>query len=158
MNYCRSFSTKSANSGHPPRTLWCDASVRSFCRTVRVPACAPLVVHCGRSPFNENFGLASTPVIPGWRLFCVSRPSRVLARRGAWPGGAAAGAIGARRFETMLDPNVAGCAEEIGADVGQIRGGPNARGQWLVNSGNDGNAVRTRWRSLFGVIAFRWVQ
>jgi len=27
-----------------------------------------------------------------------------------------------------------------------------------VHSGNDGNAVRTRWRSLFGVIAFRWVQ
>ena len=42
--------------------------------------------------------------------------------------------------------------------VGEILGGPNARGRWLVHSGNDGNAVRTRWRSLFGVIAFRWVQ
>src|SRR5437773_2309101 len=39
--------------------------------------------------------------------------------------------------------------------VGEIRGGPNARGQWLVHSGNDGNAVRTRWRSLRGAIAFR---
>ena len=28
-------------------------------------------------------------------------------------------------------------------------------GQWLVNSGNDGNAVRTRPRSLRGVIALR---
>ncbi len=39
--------------------------------------------------------------------------------------------------------------------VGEIRGGPNTRGQWLVHSGNDGNAVRTRWRSLRGAIAFR---
>ena len=42
--------------------------------------------------------------------------------------------------------------------VGEIRGGPNARGQWLVHSGNDGDAVRTRWRSLLGAIAFRWVR
>jgi len=42
--------------------------------------------------------------------------------------------------------------------VGEIRGGPNARGQWLVHSGNDGNAVRTRWRSLRGAIAFRYVR
>ena len=42
--------------------------------------------------------------------------------------------------------------------VGEIRGGPNARGQWLVHSGNDGNAVRTRWRSLLGAIALRWVR
>jgi hypothetical protein len=42
--------------------------------------------------------------------------------------------------------------------VGKIRGGPNKRGGWLVHSGNDSNAVRTRWRSLRGVIAFRWVQ
>jgi hypothetical protein len=42
--------------------------------------------------------------------------------------------------------------------VGEIRGGLNKRGEWLVHSGNDGNAVRTRWRSLRGAIAFRWVQ
>jgi hypothetical protein len=42
--------------------------------------------------------------------------------------------------------------------VGEIRAGPNARGQWLVHSGNDGCAVRTRWRSLRGAIAFRWVR
>jgi hypothetical protein len=42
--------------------------------------------------------------------------------------------------------------------VGEIRGGPNARGRWLVHSGNDGNAVRTRWRLLLGAIAFRWVR
>lgn len=41
--------------------------------------------------------------------------------------------------------------------VGVIRGGPDGSGQWLVESGNDGNAVRTRYRSLRGAIAFRYV-
>jgi hypothetical protein len=39
--------------------------------------------------------------------------------------------------------------------VGIIRGGPDAGGRWLIESGNDGNAVRTRRRSLAGAIAFR---
>jgi hypothetical protein len=37
--------------------------------------------------------------------------------------------------------------------VGKIVGRNN--GQWIVRSGNDGHAVRTRARSLAGVIAFR---
>lgn len=37
--------------------------------------------------------------------------------------------------------------------VGKIVGREN--GQWLVRSGNDGHAVRTRARSLAGAIAFR---
>jgi hypothetical protein len=37
--------------------------------------------------------------------------------------------------------------------VGEIVGQEN--GQWVVRSGNDGHAVRTRARSLAGVIAFR---
>jgi hypothetical protein len=37
--------------------------------------------------------------------------------------------------------------------VGEIVGQDN--GQWVVRSGNDGHAVRTRPRSLAGVIAFR---
>ncbi len=41
--------------------------------------------------------------------------------------------------------------------VGEIRGGPDRFGRYLVHSGNDGNAVRTRWRSLRGAIAFRLV-
>lgn len=41
--------------------------------------------------------------------------------------------------------------------VGVIAGPPDARGRWLVHSGNDGNAVRTRYRSLRGAIAFRHV-
>lgn len=35
--------------------------------------------------------------------------------------------------------------------------GKAADGEWIVHSGNDGNAVRTRPRSLAGVIAFRYV-
>jgi hypothetical protein len=39
--------------------------------------------------------------------------------------------------------------------VGLIEGGPDAHGRWLVRSGNDGHAVRTRYLSLAGAIAFR---
>jgi hypothetical protein len=35
--------------------------------------------------------------------------------------------------------------------------GQTSDGQWIVHSGNDGGAVRTRPRSLAGVIAFRYV-
>ncbi|RTL52928.1 MAG: hypothetical protein EKK40_06970 [Bradyrhizobiaceae bacterium] len=40
----------------------------------------------------------------------------------------------------------------VGVIVGQ-----DASGEWLVHSGNDGGAVRTRARSLAGVIAYRRV-
>jgi hypothetical protein len=39
--------------------------------------------------------------------------------------------------------------------VGRIVGRAG-NGQWIVNSGNDGHAVRTRLRSVAGAIAFRW--
>jgi hypothetical protein len=38
--------------------------------------------------------------------------------------------------------------------VGKIVG--QQGGTWVVESGNDGHAVRTRPRSLAGVIAIRW--
>jgi hypothetical protein len=38
--------------------------------------------------------------------------------------------------------------------VGKIVGREN--GQWIVQSGNDGHAVRTRPRSMAGAIAFRF--
>ena len=38
--------------------------------------------------------------------------------------------------------------------VGKIVGQEN--GQWIIQSGNDGHAVRTRPRSVAGVIAVRW--
>jgi len=34
--------------------------------------------------------------------------------------------------------------------------GQAGNGQWVVKSGNDGNAVRERVRSMSGAIAFRW--
>lgn len=40
--------------------------------------------------------------------------------------------------------------------VGKIVG-RDSGGRWLVYSGNDGHAVRTRARSLAGAIAFRYV-
>ena len=39
--------------------------------------------------------------------------------------------------------------------VGKIVGAPDAKGRWLVTSGNDGNAVRTRYLSIAKAIAFR---
>jgi hypothetical protein len=38
--------------------------------------------------------------------------------------------------------------------VGKIVGQEN--GQWIIQSGNDGHAVRTRVRSIAGAIAIRW--
>ena len=38
--------------------------------------------------------------------------------------------------------------------VGKIVGQQN--GQWIVESGNDGHAIRTRARSITGAIAIRW--
>jgi hypothetical protein len=38
--------------------------------------------------------------------------------------------------------------------VGKIVGQEN--GQWLIESGNDGHALRTRARSIAGAIAIRW--
>lgn len=39
--------------------------------------------------------------------------------------------------------------------VGIIRGGPDSRGRWLIESGNDGHAVRTRYRSIAGAVGIR---
>jgi len=39
--------------------------------------------------------------------------------------------------------------------VGKIVGAPDPKGRWLVTSGNDGNAVRTRYLSVAKAIAFR---
>jgi hypothetical protein len=75
-------------------------------------------------------------------VFGVSDPRLNLARNwasvGANAGGPQVGAV-------VVWPH----------HVGVIRGGPNGDGEWLVESGNDGHAVRTRYRSLRGAIAFR---
>lgn len=78
------------------------------------------------------------------RVFGVSDPRLNLARNWAGVGSSAGGPqVGA----VVVWPH----------HVGVIRGGPNGNGEWLVESGNDGGAVRTRYRSLHGAIAFRHV-
>jgi hypothetical protein len=77
-------------------------------------------------------------------VFGVSDPRLNLARNWASVGSSAGGPqVGA----VVVWPH----------HVGVIRGGPDAHGDWLVESGNDGHAVRTRYRSLRGAIAFRSV-
>jgi hypothetical protein len=77
-------------------------------------------------------------------VFGIADPRLNLARNWAKQGSSAGG------------PHV-GAVVVWPHHVGVIRGGPDGNGQWLVESGNDGNAVRTRYRSLRGAIAFRFV-
>jgi hypothetical protein len=78
------------------------------------------------------------------RVFGVADPRLNLARNWASVGANAGGpSIGA----VVVWPH----------HVGVIRGGPDSNGDWLIESGNDGHAVRTRYRSLRGAIAFRSV-
>jgi hypothetical protein len=78
------------------------------------------------------------------RVFGVSDPRLNLARNWASVGSSAGGPqVGA----VVVWPH----------HVGVIRGGPNGSGEWLVESGNDGGAVRTRYRSLRGAITYRYV-
>lgn len=65
--------------------------------------------------------------------------ARNWAKRGRSAGGPAVGAVVV-------------WAHHVGVIVGRA-----ANGQWLVHSGNDGNRVRTRARSVSGAIAFRFV-
>ena len=76
------------------------------------------------------------------RVFAVADPRLNLARNWASAGSSAGG------------PQV-GAVVVWSHHVGVIRGGPNGNGEWLVESGNDGGAVRTRYRSLRCAIAFR---
>lgn len=77
------------------------------------------------------------------RYFGKSNRSLALAREwahvGANAGGPGVGVVVVWRHH-------------VGVITGQA---PN--GQWLVHSGNDGGAIRTRPRSIAGAIAFRRV-
>jgi hypothetical protein len=78
------------------------------------------------------------------RVFGAADPRLNLARNWASAGSSAGGPqVGA----VVVWPH----------HVGVVRGGPNSSGEWLVESGNDGGAVRTRYRSLRGAIAYRHV-
>ena len=79
----------------------------------------------------------------GWymrKLLGVADPSYNLARNWAHWGHAGGPGVGA----------VVVWRHHVGKIVGR------AGGQWVIQSGNDGHAVRTRPRSIAGAIAFRW--
>jgi hypothetical protein len=79
----------------------------------------------------------------GWymrKLLGVADPSYNLARNWAHWGHGGAPGVGA----------VVVWRHHVGKIVGR------AGGQWVIQSGNDGHAVRTRPRSIAGAIAFRW--
>lgn len=89
-------------------------------------------------------GLGARPAAwCGWymrKLLGVADPSYNLARNWAHWGHAGAPGVGA----------VVVWAHHVGKIVGR------AGGEWVIQSGNDGHAVRTRPRSIAGAIAFRW--
>jgi len=89
-------------------------------------------------------GLGARPAAwCGWymrKLLGVADPSYNLARNWAHWGHAGAPGVGA----------VVVWAHHVGKIVGR------AGGQWVIQSGNDGHAVRTRPRSIAGAIAIRW--
>jgi hypothetical protein len=79
----------------------------------------------------------------GWymrKLLGVADPSYNLARNWAHWGHSGAPGVGA----------VVVWAHHVGKIVGR------EGGQWVIQSGNDGHAVRTRPRSIAGAIAIRW--
>jgi hypothetical protein len=79
----------------------------------------------------------------GWymrKLLGVADPSYNLARNWAHWGHGGAPGVGA----VVVWPH----------HVGKIVGQEN--GQWVIESGNDGHALRTRARSIAGAIAIRW--
>jgi hypothetical protein len=79
----------------------------------------------------------------GWymrKLLGVADPSYNLARNWAHWGHGGAPGVGA----VVVWPH----------HVGKIVG--REGGQWVIQSGNDGHAVRTRPRSIAGAIAIRW--
>lgn len=78
------------------------------------------------------------------QVFGIADPTLNLARNWARVG---SNAGGPRLGAVVVWPH----------HVGVIRGDPNSSGEYLVESGNDGHAVRTRYRSLRGAIAFRSV-
>ena len=79
----------------------------------------------------------------GWymrKLLGVADPSYNLARNWAHWGHGGAPGVGA----------VVVWSHHVGKIVGR------AGGEWVIQSGNDGHAVRTRPRSIAGAIAIRW--
>lgn len=121
----------------------CDSVVRKFRTTQRI----------GKK--GRFVQLRDYPVIKRPRAWCgwwmgrhLGMPSRTLWRALAWRhvGRAAHGpAVGA-----IVVWSRGGGRGHVGIITGRTEHG------WVILSGNDGNAVRERVRSVAGAIAFRW--
>jgi hypothetical protein len=103
----------------------------------------------------------------GWSFFTQGQPetTRLGGRPAAWCGWEMRQLVGsdpgneynlARNWAHWGSAGPAGVGAVVvwPHHVGKIVGQEN--GQWLIQSGNDAHAVRTRARSLAGVIAIRW--
>lgn len=95
-----------------------------------------------RTAYRGGYG-ARPAAWCGWymrQLLGVANPAFNLARNWAHWGHSGAPGVGA----VVVWPH----------HVGKIVG--REGGQWVIQSGNDGHAVRTRPRSIAGAIAVRW--
>src|ERR1700733_12550519 len=127
----------------------------------------------GYSGFGSGFGFSSFEQ-PSFRRSRVERSSyRQASYGGARVGGRPAAWCGwYMRSQVGADPGPQYNLARSWAHYGSNAGGPSVgtivvwshhvgkivgqeNGQWIVESGNDGHAVRTRPRSLAGAIAFR---
>jgi hypothetical protein len=105
----------------------------------------------------------------GWNTFAAPAPSvyrgEVGARPAAWCGWEMRQLVGSDpgpQFNLARNWSHWGHAGPVGVGavvvwshhVGKIVGQDG--GQWLIESGNDGHAMRTRVRSIAGAIAIRW--
>jgi hypothetical protein len=125
----------------------------------------------GYASFGSGFGFENTGNV-GYRRsrhanhrLTSYRSARVAGRPAAWCGWYMRQQVGAdpgpeynlARSWARYGSNAGGPSvgtivvwrHHVGRIVGQVNG------QWIVESGNDGHAVRTRPRSLAGAIAFR---
>jgi hypothetical protein len=125
----------------------------------------------GYASFGSGFGFENTGSVGYRRSRHANRPqgsyrsARVGGRPAAWCGWYMRQKVGAdpgpeynlARSWAHYGSNAGGPSigtivvwrHHVGRIVGQVNG------QWIVESGNDGHAVRTRPRSLAGAIAFR---
>jgi hypothetical protein len=120
----------------------------------------------------DGYGYLSSAPAFGYSSYGPSPYERLSRRHGRSGGRPAAWCGWYMRQQVGADPGPAYNLARAWAHYGVNAGGPSVgtivvwrhhvgkivgheNGQWLVQSGNDGHAVRTRPRSLAGVIAFR---
>jgi hypothetical protein len=118
-----------------------------------------------QAPEQSGFAMMQQFSAASWSTSWQGYSGRVGARPAAWCGWEMRQLVGgdpgpeynlARNWAHWGRPGPAGVGAVVvwSHHVGKIVG--QEGGEWLIESGNDGHAVRTRPRSLGGVIAIRW--